>query len=271
MPRMMSTDDTMQTQSIGGMQAFQFSGKRVEHLGATEYTLATIAVDLTGSVVDFCKALREALATSIAACKKSPRANNLLLRVVFFNSSIGVYEQHGFKPLGEIDVDEYPDLVGPYESVATRKARDGTEIRPQKVYGSTNLFDATFSAVGATNGYAKTLMDQEFLANGIVIVITDGDDNASSATTSMIKQEIDRGAKAESIESLIPILVGINAAGSIRHLNAMAKEVGMQFLDAGDATPGKLAKLASFVSQSVSSQSQSLGTGGPSTAIAATI
>ncbi len=37
-----------------------------------------------------------------------------------------------------------------------------------------------------------------------------------------------------------------------------------QYVDAGDATPTKLAKLAEFVSQSISSQSQSLGSGGPS-------
>lgn len=243
----------METQSIGGMQAFQFSGKRIEHLGATEYTLATIAVDVTGSVAGFAGELRNALIAAVDSCKKSPRANNLLLRVVLFSTSMkpnGIEEIHGFKPLGEINVADYPTL---------------------NPYGSTNLYDATYSAVGATNAYAKTLMDQDFLANGIVVVITDGDDNASSATMAMIKKEIERGAKAESIESLIPILVGINASQYTYKLNSMAADVGMKFLDAGDATPGKLAKLAEFVSQSVSSQSQSLGTGGPSQNIAAVI
>ena len=42
-------------------------------------------------------------------------------------------------------------------------------------------------------------------------------------------------------------------------------------IDAGDATPAKLAKLAVFISTSISSQSQHLGTGGPSQQIAATI
>jgi hypothetical protein len=37
-----------------------------------------------------------------------------------------------------------------------------------------------------------------------------------------------------------------------------------QFVDIGDATAGKLAKLANFVSESVSSQSRALGTGAPS-------
>jgi uncharacterized protein YegL len=260
----MSNDDSMETLSVGGMQAFQFSGKRVDHLGATEYTLVTIAVDVTGSVADFRKELREAVVTAVAACKKSPRANNLLLRLVFFSGSLGIAETHGFKPLGEIVPDDYPVLTVYGEQVPAGK----TSVR---VYGMTNLYDAVYSAVGATNAYAKGLMDKDFLANGIVIVITDGDDNASSATLKMIKDEVDRGAKAEAIESLIPILVGVNAKEFTKELEKMANTVGMQYVDAGDATPGKLAKLAQFVSQSVSSQSQSLGTGGPSQNIAATI
>lgn len=253
MPRMMTDDATMETQSIGGMQAFQFSGKRVEHLGSTEYTLATIAVDVTGSVQPFADDLRRALITAVDSCKKSPRANNLLLRVVLFSTSMkpnGIEEIHGFKPLGEINPADYPVLAP---------------------YGMTDLYDAAYSAIGATNAYAKTLMDQDYLANGIVIVITDGDDNASSATLAMVKSEVERGAKAESIESLIPILVGINAKDYGARLDTMAKGAGMKYLDAGDATPGKLAKLADFVSQSVSSQSQSLGTGGPSQNIAPSI
>ena len=278
MPRLMSDSDTdasMSAHAIGGMQAFTFSGKRVEHLGASEYTLASIAIDLTGSVELFCKELRDALVTAVSACKKSPRANNLLLRVVFFNSSIGVLEVHGFKPLSEIEVDDYPDLYSGYgPSVPPDKVskKDGTTtIKPQRVYGATNLYDAVFSSVGAVNAYAKTLMDQEFLANGIVVVITDGDDNQSSVGVAAIAAEVEKGTKAESIESLIPILVGINAGTFSHRLKALSDGVKMQYLDAGDATPGKLAKLAAFVSTSISSQSQSLGTGGPSQNIAAVI
>lgn len=251
MPRMM-TDNTMETGKIGGTQAFQFSATRIEHLGATEYTLVTVAVDVTGSTADFADELRKCLIAAVESCKKSPRSNNLLLRVILFSSSLknGVEEIHGFKPLGEIDPNQYQ------------------QFNP---YGTTPLYDAAFSAVGATNAYAKKLMSQDFLANGIVFVITDGDDNTSSTTMKMVKEEMDRGAKGEEIESLIGVLVGINAAEFKTRLEAFEKATGMKYLDAGDATKGKLAKLAEFVSQSVSSQSQSLGTGGPSQNISATI
>lgn len=250
MPRMMT--DTMETEKIGGTQAFQFSATRIERLGATEYTLVTVAVDVTGSTEDFAEELRKCLITAVESCKKSPRSNNLLLRVILFSSSLknGIEEVHGFKPLAEIDPNQYP------------------QFNP---HGSTPLYDAAFSAVGATNTYAKKLMDQDFLANGIVFVITDGDDNVSSTTLKMVKNEMARGAKGEEIESLIGILVGINAAEFKMRLDAFEHATGMKYIDAGDATKGKLAKLAEFVSQSVSSQSQSLGTGGPSQNISAKI
>lgn len=251
MPRMM--DDSMETGKVGtGVQAFQFSGTRIDHLGATEYTLATVAVDVTGSVQGFENELRKCLITAVNACKKSPRSANLLLRVILFSTSLpgGIEEIHGFKPLGEIDPNSYP------------------QFRPA---GGTPLFDAVFSAVGATNAYAKRLMDQEFLANGIVFVITDGDDTSSRSTISMVKKEMERGSRGEEIESLIGVLVGINTDSCRQFLDNLAGGTGMEFRDAKDATPSNLAKLAQFVSQSVSSQSQSLGTGGPSQNIAATI
>ncbi len=250
MPRMM--DSTMETGNIAGTQGFQFSATRIEHLGATEYTLVTIAVDVTGSVGGFEAELRRCLITAVDSCKKSPRSNNLLLRVILFSSALpgGIEEIHGFKPLGEINPNDYPQLVPG---------------------GMTSLYDAAFSAVGATNAYAKKLMDQDFQANGIVFVITDGDDNTSSATIAMVKKEVDRGARGEEIESLVGILIGVNATQFKQRLEEFASGANLQYIDAGDATKGKLAKLAQFVSQSVSSQSQSLGTGGPSQNIAATI
>lgn len=232
---------------------FTFSGIRTEHLGASEYTLVTIAVDVTGTVSGFEKELRSCLMTAVDSCKKSPRSDNLLVRVILFSSSLngGIEEIHGFKPLAEIDTNDYPQL---------------------NPGGGTPLYDAMYSAVGATNVYAKKLSDDEFLANAIVFIITDGDDNSSAMSPGAIKKEIEKGIKGEFLESMVSILIGVNATQYTTELETFKKKAGIdQFIDAGDATPSKLAKLASFVSQSVSSQSQSLGTGGPSQNISATI
>ncbi|MCX6744866.1 MAG: hypothetical protein NTX82_05060 [Candidatus Parcubacteria bacterium] len=249
MPRL----DDMEESKIPGMQGFNFSGIRTENLGATEYTLVTIAVDETGSVCGFENELRNSLIAAVEACKKSPHSDNLLLRVIKFSTCYknGVEEIHGFKPLAEIDPQAYPNFTPG---------------------GCTPLFDACFSSVAAINIYAKKLMDDDFLTNGIVFVITDGCDNDSQSTPAMIKKEINKAVKGETIESLITILVGINVAGCTRELDDFRANAGIdQFIDAGQATKGKLAKLADFVSQSVSSQSQALGTGGPSQKISATI
>ncbi|MBI2591087.1 MAG: hypothetical protein HYW34_00175 [Candidatus Brennerbacteria bacterium] len=252
MPRLMN--DMMEIEKIGGAQVFKFSAIRIEHLEAraTEYTLVTIAIDVTGSTRNFADDLRKCLIIAVESCKKSPRSDNLLLRVIIFSSSLnnGIEEIHGFKPLNEIDPQKYP------------------VFNPN---GMTPLYDAVYSTVGATNAYAKKLMSQDFLANGIDFIITDGDDNTSSATMKMIKDEIIRGARKEEIESLIGVIIGINAGEFKHRLDALANETGMKYIDVGDVTKGKLAKLAEFVSQSVSSQSQSLGTGGPSQNIQATI
>jgi uncharacterized protein YegL len=250
MPRL--KDESMNTGTVNGLQAYRFSATKIERLGAAEYTLVTIAVDVTGSVLGFESELRDCLVTAVESCKKSPRSMNLLLRVILFSSSFprGIEEVHGFKPLQEIDTAAYPQLM------------------PS---GGTPLYDAAYSAVGATNEYAKQLMDQDFLVNGIVIVITDGDDTGSRATTMSIKDEMLRGQKGEDIESLIAVAVGVNAQTFKSRLELLETEAGMRYIDAGSATKGKLAKLAGFVSQSVSSQSQSLGSGGPSQNIAASI
>lgn len=253
MPRLM-TDDTMETGNIGGMQGFKFSGIRTEHLGATEYTLVVMAVDVTGSVFGFENDLRNCLIKAVESCQKSPRSDNLLLRVITFSTRFhnGVEELHGFKPLSEIDPqNDYPQL---------------------HLGGMTPLCDAVFSSVGAVNAYAKKLMDDDFQTNGIVFVITDGADNDSSTTEKMIQAEINKAIKGEDIESLITVLIGINAVKYKRELESFQKQSGIdKYIDAGDATKGKLAKLAEFVSQSVSSQSQALGTGSPSQNISATI
>ena len=64
---------------------------------------------------------------------------------------------------------------------------------------------------------------------------------------------------------MITILVGINVDDCKDELNDFKDEANLtQFVDVGDATAQRLAKLANFVSRSISSQSQSLGQGGPS-------
>lgn len=254
MPRLIGNE--MQQHKLGGN--FTFSAKRIEHLGATEYTLVTIAVDETGSVSGFKDQLLAMLQAAVGSCKSSPRSDNLLVRVLYFSDKYkgGVKEIHGFKPLAEIDPSQYP-MPNPG--------------------GMTPLCDAAYSAIGAMNKYGKELYDRDYLANGIAFIVTDGGENASVATMPMVKSELAKSVTGEVLESMISIVIGINTQVCGPELDEFTKEAGItKYIDAGDLSDKTiaektLAKIAQFVSRSVSSQSQSLGTGGPSQQIAPTI
>ncbi len=248
MPRL--TGD-MEQQTIRA--GFGFTATRIDKLGATNYTLVTIGVDVSGSVYGFEAQLRDAIIAAVEACRKNPRAENIMVRVLLISTMYpkGVEEIHGFKLLADIDTAAYPAIVPG---------------------GGTPLNDGVYSSIGATNVYAEQLADQDFGVNGIFFTITDGAENSSTATMKMVKEEFVKARTGEKLESLISILVGINAQYCTAELQTFQQKTGMDhYIDVGDATPRKLAKLAAFVSQSISSQSQALGTGGPSQNIAATI
>lgn len=236
------TNSDMQTTQVGN---FAFSGIRPDKLGSTEYTLVTIVTDKTGSVSSFADGLLKMKQAVIGACKKSPRSDFLMFRSVEFNQSI--VEEHGFMELQAVDANAY---------------------QPPTCTGMTALFDATYNAVAATNEYAKILTNQDYSVNGIVFVVTDGDDNASARNVKQVADEVVRGVQNEWLESLNVVLIGVNAPNYQQELEAFKTKAGLtQYVDIGDVTAQKLAKLANFVSRSISSQSQSLGTGGGSQAL----
>ncbi len=254
MPRLMGQDPEMQQGMIGG-SGFGFTGTRIDHLTATSYTLATLIIDASGSVSPFATQLDEMLRTVVGACKKSPRSDNILVRVLSFNSTFrpnGINEIHGFRPLADIDVDaDYPP------------------IRPN---GGTPLFDASFSAIGATTTYGKQLRDLDYVVNAIVFIVTDGDDTGGTATPTMIKTEMEKVTIGEELESMVSILIGINTAQCRAFLDTFKDDAGLTtFIDAGNATPATIAKIGGFVANSISSTSVALGTGGPSQQIPAVI
>lgn len=252
MPRLMGNADNMDGTVVipGSVGGFTFSTTKVEKLTAMSYTLVDIEIDKSGSVHSFTKEIIECLKEAVRSCAKSPRAENLLVRVNVFNN--GLDELHGFLPLKDIDPEKY-DIGTPY--------------------GMTALYDALYSGVGSVATFAKTLSEQGYSVNGICIVITDGMNNDSTATEKMVADKKVQAVQDEDIESLLGIVIGVNANGRSGYhgktiadvLNEMKDNIGFeQFVNAGDANKETLAKVAQFVSKSVSSQSQSLGTGGPS-------
>jgi len=236
MPRFDNTAMDVAVQKLPG-SAFQFSAVKMASLGASEYTLVTIAIDVSGSIGPFQGNLVTMLNTIVDACRKSPRADNLLLRVLAFNHD--VREVHGFIPLASVIAYDAGDL---------------------QCSGSTALFDAAYSAISATKAYGAQLADQDYDVNAIAFIATDGDDNASSFTPAKIAAELKAIASEEKLESFTTVLIGMGT--SAQGLQAFHADAGLtQFVDLGDITAGKLSKLAGMTSKSISSTSQSLGTG----------
>ncbi len=227
---------------------FHFSGESVDKLGASEYTLVNIVVDMSGSVSSYKNELTETIKTIVNSCMYSQRAENLMIRLTTFNNSI--YEEHGFSLLSSINVDSYNNGKTPT--------------------GSTSLFDATIDGLQAVKGYGAKLYDQEFESNGIVFIITDGDDNNSYSTISDVKSTLEKINQEEKLESLRTILIGVNTkVDNLKNkLENFKNSAGLdQYIDIENANKSNLAKLANFISKSISAQSLALGTGGPSQAI----
>ena len=226
--------------------SFGFSATRLENLGAAEYTIVTIVQDASGSVAQYKADMEKCLSEIVRSCIKSPRSDNLLIRFLQFGND--VEEVHGFKLLENCNPDDYKDII--------------------KINGMTALYDATLNSVASTADYGKDLNSNDFDVNGIIFIITDGMDNQSTETVNSVKKALSECIKEEYLESLVTILIGVgtkDVPGTAKELKDFKDKAGLtQFIELKDADASTLAKLAEFVSQSISSQSQALGTGGAS-------
>jgi len=224
---------------------YGYSATRLEELGATEYTVVTVACDVSGSTAGFIFDMEAAVARVVEACKSSPRADNLLLRLVAFDDTLA--EVHGFKLLENCDLADYGGVL--------------------RAGGSTALYDAAENAVTSTVDYGRRLLAGDFSANAILFIITDGMDNASCRPAHAVKDALAAALKSEALESFVSVLIGVGVqdAQAARFLRQFQREAGFtQYVELDKADARTLARLAEFVSRSVSAQSQALGTGGAS-------
>lgn len=241
---LMGKDDTEVQTTLSN---FSFSGVGIDKLDGSEFTLVTILVDFSWSVGDFKNELEKGLNTIIQSCKKAPTSENILIRIAGFTNKVdgNIKEIHGFTPLMEISDDRYVGAVVPD--------------------GMTPLYDAAGNALESIETYGKSLVDQDYECNGIFFVLTDGVENASRTirSASEIKDGLKRVRVNEYLLGMRSVLIGVNDVDCKAKLEQFKDDAGFdEFVSLGDATPSKLAKLANWVSQSISSQSQSLANGG---------
>lgn len=231
--------------SIGTPGTFQFSAINPDELQESEYTIAVTAVDTTGSLAGWESKIEELLKTIVKSCQKDARRDFILLRQLQFNSGIGIKEFHGFLEVPHIDLNCY---------------------KIAKCDNMTNLCDVAVESISCIQSFSKILKSRDYDVNAILFIVTDGMDNDSSFSLSDIRKKMEEIVHDEEIESFITILIGLNDEDCDQYLKEFKKETGFAHqLSAGQVDEDSLAKIAGFISSSISSQSQALGSGGPST------
>jgi uncharacterized protein YegL len=223
---------------------YGYTAAPVETLTSFENTLALGLLDESGSTGSFARQMELCQKEIIKSLRHSPRADNLIYRHCHFGTNFR--EHHGWVPLGQISEDQYDGCYQPG--------------------GQTALYDSCDRVIREMLDYAQKQAAQKYLCNGIIYIMTDGRDLGSTLRERDVKTALGTAIASEALESLITILIGVNDDASIQaDLQKFAHNVGFtQYIPLKDASEKSLAKLANFISKSISAQSQALGTGGPS-------
>jgi uncharacterized protein YegL len=237
----------LDSQNLNTASGFSFSGERIENLqGSTQYSLISIAVDVSSSTYGFNKDCVDALLNIVEGCRKAPEKDKLLLRIVKFGSN--VEEVIGFTLVDKI---QDSDISGKFHCG-----------------GSTCLYDACGDSLDSILSYADQLAQQYYRANGLVVVLTDGEENTSKIVTdpSKLRDIISSARKSERLDSIKSVLVGLTSDNNIDGYLKRFKDIVEfdQYEKMSDVSPKGWAKAQGFISQYISTTSQSLGSGKPS-------
>lgn len=226
---------------------YGYTGASIDSLLSFENTLATGLFDESGSTRSFARQMELCVQEIIKSLRHCPVADKLIYRHCHFDDKFR--EVHGFKPLAECHESNY----------------DGVWAGG----GQTALYNSCDHVIKATVDYAEQQATKRFIVNGIIYVLTDGQNyllSQQSLTQDDVKVTLAKALSSEALESLMTILIGVNEDPGVRRdLEAFHTHVGFtQFVPIEKADEKSLAKLAKFVSQSIQSQSMAVNTGGPS-------
>lgn len=221
-----------------------FTGLKIGHEDmAFENTVATGLLDESGSTNSFARDMEKAVGEIIKSLRDSPRAENLMYRHCHFGT--GFREHHGYTPLSKLNPADYDGCYQPG--------------------GATHLYDGSVQVIEATQVYGEEMMKKKYLCNGFIYIITDGADYGSTLTIPDVRDALAKAVASEALESLMTILIGVNVGSYKDKLEQFKNEAGLtQFITLENTSAKALAKLAGFIASSMMSQSQHLGSGGPS-------
>lgn len=150
-------------------------GASVDELAGDEATLFVRVVDRTGSMQRFAPVVIDAGNEQIEALKGSKAADSILMSTWFFN--------------------QRSTLLHSYLALDNVVKLDRNNYDPD---GTTALYDAVLDASTSAVAYAQTLRDAGIRVKVVIVIISDGEDNAShnsvakvkTVITDLLKQEI---------------------------------------------------------------------------------
>lgn len=214
-------------------------GAPLAQLTSNDVTLAMNVIDVSGSMApyaaDLIRAYNEDYLDAMAA---SPVADDILLSTVLFNDSVSLL--HGY-----VNLADAPRLT------ARTYAPDG----------ATALYDAVAGALTNMVLYAQQLRQSGISARGVLVVYSDGEDNASKqrakdvrrAAQELLKQEIYTLAFVGFVSGGQPI--GFHTGKQVDPVRKLADEIGFAEAFRAGLKPGDLRRLfhmASFATMQMS-------------------
>ena len=228
------TDNTMDlvVSNLNGPTMATAVGTPLNQLTSNEVTLAMNIIDMSGSMASHASDLIAAYNNDyLAAMLGSSAADDILMSTILFNQDVQLL--HGYMPLKDI------------------APLSRSSYAPS---GSTALYDAV--AGGLTNMvlYAQQLRQSGVMVRCIVIVYSDGGDNASRQRAKQIRR-----AATELLKHEIYTLAYVGfRSGGINHaeLRQLADEIGFPDVLAAGLDHQELRRIFNLVSMSTVSMSQ---------------
>ena len=219
-----------------------------EPLDATRLTLLQLAIDVSASATEHLRQYESLIKRVVKACSQSEWKNNLLLRVVAFDASIE--EVHGFQSLSSCESFHYDDALTPG--------------------GVIDLNDAALHGVEAAVRCGKYLVGNDYLCNGLLLVITDGLGNRSRSDPNQVKTAIEQATRGQSLASFTSVLVGLcdkrgqGDDGVSKDLMKFVDQTGFtRYIEMEDVTDSAFHQLADAISTLTFSVARSLVTAEP--------
>jgi len=193
--------------------------------------------------------MKDLIKEIVRASLRSERRHNIMLRVVVAGTT--PFEVHGFKLLTECDPADYDCVFG--------------------TGGLTALYDATLDGIEAVANFSHFLMQNDFLANAMIFVITDGRDNYSAASPNEVNKALVQAVQDDDLESLTAMLIGIlgvanktaiaykEESGLLRRFK---KDVGFtHYMELDLLNDHELANMTEYICNSIRAVNHALGSG----------